>query len=93
MRTREGRLVIDDLRSGADSQFWLDPRDRHHMPSAIQFLTRPREYWGASADPRHLLVLRERVWAKAVHRVAAEGWRAEQAADKAIARIKGILSE
>jgi hypothetical protein len=65
------------------------------MASAIQYLTRPRDYkyWGASADPRHLLVLRERVWAKAVHRVAAEGWSAEQAVDEAIARIKGILSK
>ena len=29
----------------------------------------------------------------AVHRVAAEGWSPERAADEAIARIKEILSE
>jgi hypothetical protein len=29
----------------------------------------------------------------AVHRVAAEGWSAERAADAAIARIKQILRE
>ena len=34
-----------------------------------------------------------RVWAKAVHRVAAEGISPEQAVDEAIARIKEILSE
>ena len=36
---------------------------------------------------------RENVWAKAVHRVAAEGISPEQAVDEAIARIKQILSE
>ena len=35
----------------------------------------------------------ERVWAKAVHRVAAEGITPEQAVDEAIARIKEILAE
>jgi hypothetical protein len=29
----------------------------------------------------------------AVHRVAAEGWSAERAADEAIARIQQILSQ
>jgi hypothetical protein len=33
------------------------------------------------------------VWAKAVHRVAAEGISPEQAVDEASARIKQILSE
>ncbi len=75
--------------------FWLDPSDPHHMAAAIQFLTRPRSYnySVASGDPRHLLVERERVWAKAVHRVAAEGISPEQAVDEAIARIKQILAE
>jgi hypothetical protein len=38
-------------------------------------------------------VSKERVWAKAVHRVAAERISPEQAVDEAIARIKHILSE
>ena len=65
------------------------------MVSAIQFLTRPRDYnyWVASGDPRHLLVRREHVWGKAIHRVAAEGISPEQAVDEAIARIKQILAE
>jgi multiple sugar transport system substrate-binding protein len=68
---------------------------RHHMTSAIQFLTRPRtySYWVASGDPRHLVVNGELVWAKAVHRVVADGISAEQAVDEAIARIKEIVSE
>ena len=37
--------------------------------------------------------IRENVWAKAVHRVAAEGISPEQAVDEAIARIKQILAE
>jgi multiple sugar transport system substrate-binding protein len=38
-------------------------------------------------------VSRECVWAKAIHRVAADGISPEQAVDEAIARIKEILSE
>jgi multiple sugar transport system substrate-binding protein len=35
----------------------------------------------------------ELVWAKAVHRVVADGVSPEQAVDKAIGRIKQILGE
>ena len=78
-----------------EQPFWLDPSDRHHMVSAIQFLTQPRTYVysAASGDPRHALVNRENVWGHAVHRVAAEGITPAQAVDEAIARIKQILSE
>jgi multiple sugar transport system substrate-binding protein len=90
-----GERMLPSMPKLLDAPFWLDPSDRHHMASAIQFLTRPRDYkyWVVSGDPRHLLVLRERVWAKAVHRVAAEGISPEQAVDEAIARIKQILAE
>ena len=40
-----------------------------------------------------VIMYREAVWAKAVHRVAAEGISPEQAVDEAIARIKQILAE
>ena len=90
-----GERMLPSMPKLLDAPFWLDPSDRHHMASAIQFLTRPRDYkyWVASGNPRHLLVLRERVWAKAVHRVAAESISPAQAVDDAIARIKQILSE
>ena len=48
---------------------------------------------GSSGNWRYDQVWREIVWAKAVHRVAAEGVSPEQAVDEAIARIKQILSE
>ena len=51
------------------------------------------DYAGVSGDWRHSRVWQERVWAKAIHRVAAEGISPEQAVDEAIARIKQILSE
>ena len=78
-----------------DAPFWLDPSDPHRMrcgdavpdPPACQRLA------AASRDWRYLLPDREQVWAKAVHRVAAEGISPEQAVDEAIARIKQILSE
>jgi multiple sugar transport system substrate-binding protein len=90
-----GERLLPAIPKLLDQPFWLDPSDPHHMASAIQFLTRPRDYkyWGASGDPRHLLVLGERVWAKAIHRVAAEGISPEQAVYEAIARIKQILAE
>ena len=55
--------------------FWLDPSDPHRMAAAMQFLARPRTYnYGvASGDWRHVLVEREAVWSKAVHRVADRG--------------------
>jgi multiple sugar transport system substrate-binding protein len=79
-----------------DAPFWLDPSDPHRMPAAMQFLTRPRDQMlaAASYDWRYLVPMyREAVWAKAVHRVAADGISPEQAVDEAIARIKQILSE
>jgi multiple sugar transport system substrate-binding protein len=78
-----------------DAPFWLDPSDPHRMAAAMQFLTRPRDQMLAVAayDWRYGLPNREQVWAKAVHRVAAEGISPEQAVDEAIARIKQILSE
>jgi hypothetical protein len=36
---------------------------------------------------------RELTWAKAIHRVAADGISPEQAVDEALVRIKQILSE
>ena len=90
-----GERLLPSMPKLLEQPFWLDPSDRHRMAAAIQFLTRPRayNYWVASADPRHLLVSRENVWAKEIHRVAAEGISPEQAVDDAIARIKQILSE
>jgi hypothetical protein len=51
------------------------------------------DYATVSGDWRYDLVSKENVWAKAIHRVAAEGIRPEQAVDEAIARIKQILGE
>jgi ABC-type glycerol-3-phosphate transport system substrate-binding protein len=65
------------------------------MAAVMQLSWRPlaHNYAAASGDWRHQLVDQERVWAKAIQRVAAEGISPEQAVDEAIARIKQILSE
>jgi len=78
-----------------EQPFWLDPSDPHRMAAVMQFVTRPRtyDYSVASGDPRHSIVMGEHVWAKAVHRVAADGLTPAQAVDEAIARIKQILAE
>jgi multiple sugar transport system substrate-binding protein len=90
-----GERLLPAMPKLLEQPFWLDPSDRHHMASAIQFLSRPRTYMYSvvSGDPRYLLVRREFVWGNAVHRVAAEGVSPEQAVDEAIARIKQILTE
>jgi multiple sugar transport system substrate-binding protein len=90
-----GERMVPSMPKLLEQPFWLDPSDPHRMASAIQFLTRPRDYkyWVASGDPRYLLVLRDRIWSKAIHRVAADGISPEQAVDEAIARIKQILAE
>ena len=75
-----------------DAPFWLDPSDPHRMAAVMQIATRPMPYY-TGWDWRYDLVFAENVWAKAVHRVAAEGISPEQAVDEAIARIKQILSE
>jgi multiple sugar transport system substrate-binding protein len=78
-----------------DAPFWLDPSDRHRMAAAMQVASRPiaYDYARGTGDWRYDQVERELVWAKAVHRVAAEGISAEQAVEEAIARIKQILAE
>ena len=78
-----------------DQPFWLDPSDPHRMASVMQISSRPlaHNYAATSGNWRHQLVDQENVWAKAIHRVAAEGVSPEQAVDEAIARIKQILAE
>jgi multiple sugar transport system substrate-binding protein len=97
-----GERVLPPMPALMNQPFWLDPSDPHRMAGAMQFLTRPRwlqwnyavEHFSVAAgDPRHLLVSRESVWPKAIHRVAADGITPEQAVDEAIARIKEILRE
>jgi hypothetical protein len=66
------------------------------MRAAIQTMTQPQSLstWGVSRDQQRRFDLAEpQIMGTAVHRVAAEGWSAERAADEAIARIKQILSE
>ena len=90
-----GERLLPTIPALLDQPFWLDPSDPHHMAAAIQIQTRPLayNYALASGNWRHDLVEGERVWAKAVHRVAADGISPEQAVDDAITRIKQILSQ
>ena len=78
-----------------DAPFWLDPSDRHRMAAAMQVASRPSDTTtpAITGNWRYDQVSRELVWAKAIHRVAAEGISPEQAVDEAIARIKQILAE
>jgi multiple sugar transport system substrate-binding protein len=92
-----GDRNMPPMRTLLERPFWLNPDDPHRMTAAIQFMTQPRSsafYDTITGDWRHARVDEDGgVWAKAVHRVAAEGISPEQAVDEAIARVKQILSE
>ena len=90
-----GEKMLPAIPALLDQPFWLDPSDRHHMAAVMQAKTRPLtyQYGPASGDLRHDQISIERVWPKAIHRIAAEGISPEQAVDDAIARIKQILAE
>jgi hypothetical protein len=57
--------------------------------------SRPNAWLSAGSGNlgQNLVGQQERVWPKAVHRVAADGISPEQAVDEAIARIKQLLAE
>jgi multiple sugar transport system substrate-binding protein len=90
-----GERILPSIPALLDQPFWLDPSDPHHMAAVMQVASRhlAHDYTAASGNLGHDQIYNERVWAKAIHRVAAEGISPEQAVDDAIARIKQILSE
>jgi multiple sugar transport system substrate-binding protein len=90
-----GERMLPAMPKLRDAPFWLDPGDRHRMAAVMQIASRPTqyEYSVVSGDMRYDLVWQELTWAKAIHRIAAEGISPEQAVDEAIARIKQILGE
>ena len=90
-----GERFLPTMSKLLEQPFWLDPSDPHRMAAAMQLASRSlsHNYAVASGNWRHQLVDQERVWPKAVHRVAAEGISPEHAVDEAIARIKQILTE
>ena len=87
--------LLPPMQKLLDQPFWLDPSDPHRMAAVMQVASRPmqHDYTQALGNWRHDTVWQEFTWAKAIHRVAAERWSAEQAVDEAIARIKQILGE
>ena len=90
-----GQRMLPPMPKLREAPFWLDPSDPHLMSAVMQIASRPTQYDYAtiSGDRRYDLILDERVWPKAIHRVAAEGITPEQAVEEAVARIKQILSE
>jgi multiple sugar transport system substrate-binding protein len=90
-----GERLLPPLAKLLEQPFWLDPGDPHRMAAVMQAASRPlaHDYTAASGDLGHDQIYNERIWAKAIHRVAADGISPEQAVDEAIAKIKQILSE
>jgi multiple sugar transport system substrate-binding protein len=90
-----GERMLPPMPKLLQQPFWLDPSDPHRMAAVMQVASRPMQYDYATVtdDWRHDRVFSERVWARAIHRVAAEGISPEKAVDEAIVRIKQILNE
>jgi multiple sugar transport system substrate-binding protein len=90
-----GERILPSIPALLDQPFWLDPSDPHRMSAVIQVASRPpaHDYTAASGDLGHHQVYNDRVWAKAIHRIATEGITPEQAVDDATVRIKQILNE
>jgi multiple sugar transport system substrate-binding protein len=90
-----GERILPPMPKLLDSPFWLDLSDRHRMAAVMQVRSRPLHYDYAQAlgNWRHDRVWQEFPWAKAMHRVAVEGWSPERAVDEAITRVKQILAE
>jgi multiple sugar transport system substrate-binding protein len=90
-----GERMLPSIPALLDQPFWLDPSDRHRMAAVMQLSSRPlaHDFAQALGNWRHDTIWQEFTWAKAIHRVAAEGISPEQAVDEAIARIKQILAE
>jgi multiple sugar transport system substrate-binding protein len=90
-----GDLFLPTMPALLRQPFWLDPNDPHRMAAVMQAETRPmtHDYTVVSGEWRHERVFQERVWARAIQRVLAEGVSPEQAVDEAIVRVKQILSE
>jgi multiple sugar transport system substrate-binding protein len=90
-----GERMLPPMPKLLNAPFWLDPSDPHRMAAVVQIASRRmhQEYATVTGDMRYDRIWHELTWAKAIHRVAAEGISPEQAVDEAIARIKQILSE
>jgi multiple sugar transport system substrate-binding protein len=91
-----GQRMLPTMPKLLQAPFWLDPSDPHLMAAVMQIASRAthNDYATVTGDDvGHSQVWQELTWAKAIHRVAAEGISPEQAVDEAIARIKQILSE
>jgi multiple sugar transport system substrate-binding protein len=90
-----GERMMPAMPKLLEQPFWLDPSDPHRMAAVMQAASRStrHDYATVTGDWRHDRAYQERVWAQAIHRVAADGISPEQAVDEAIARIKQILSE
>ena len=92
-----GERLLPTISKLLDQLAFPDPSDPHHMAAVIQIfggrwptITRRR-----SGDaPGTTKVEQEHVWAKAIHlSPAADGIRAQQAVNEAIARVKQMLND
>jgi multiple sugar transport system substrate-binding protein len=90
-----GERMLPSMPGLLEQPFWLDPSDPHRMAAVMQAASRGAayDYATVSGDLRHDRIKSDRIWAKAVHRIAIEGISPEQAVEEAIARIKQMLSE
>jgi multiple sugar transport system substrate-binding protein len=95
--TNTGDRLLPPSKKMLNQPFWLDPLDPHRLQSAVQAMSQPHvwRYYGLNREQGVRLGREGQLWSfsTAVQRIVADGLTPEQAADKAIARIKQLLSE
>ena len=92
LKAAGGRFFPVNDRSWSDL-FWTDRADPHISTAARPFLKQQIRLSYTATNPAYSLVLKEGVWGQALNSIAVDKISPEQAADRAIARIKEIFAE
>ncbi|MEM9538544.1 MAG: ABC transporter substrate-binding protein [Cyanobacteria bacterium P01_E01_bin.42] len=73
--------------------FWNDPADPHIFASTQQFQTEETIPSAVSVSPAYTNLQAENIWGRAIERMVADGWSAEEATEEAFDRIREIFGE
>ena len=93
LKASYGRFMPPALSQIEADAFWQDRADPHVstvVKTVVEGQTQP--FYNA-LNPAYGIVMEENVWGEAIYAMAADNLAAEEAADRAIARIKAIFSE
>lgn len=89
-----GGRYLPAITTATKDSFWTNPQNPH-ISTATKTLTNEGQtrLFYSVRDPIYSSILEENVWGRALNSIAVDKISPEQAADKAIARIKEIFAE